>query len=101
MVKTQIQLPDGLYRDLKRLAAQKEWSLAETLRRAAEQFLARHASSTPASSRWTPPVSASAGWRGLTPEQLRELALDDMEGHVKPAPTREAAVAASRRSRRA
>ena len=48
MVKTQIRLPDGLYRDLKRLAAAQEWSLAETVQRAAEQFLARHRLPTPA-----------------------------------------------------
>jgi len=42
MVKTQIQLPDALYHDLKRVAAAKEWSLAETLRRGAEWVVATH-----------------------------------------------------------
>ncbi len=42
MVKTQIQLPDALYRDLKRVAAAQEWSLAETLRRGAEWIVATH-----------------------------------------------------------
>ncbi|MCX6937502.1 MAG: antitoxin [Verrucomicrobia bacterium] len=42
MVKTQIQLPDELYRELKRVAAAKEWSLAETLRRGAEWVVATH-----------------------------------------------------------
>jgi len=40
MVKTQIQFPDGLYKRLKCLAAEQEWSLAETLRRGAELLLA-------------------------------------------------------------
>lgn len=40
MIKTQIQLPDDLYRRVKRLAESQEWSLAETLRRAAELLLA-------------------------------------------------------------
>jgi len=40
MIKTQIQLPEELHRDLKRLAEAKEWSLAETLRRGAELLLA-------------------------------------------------------------
>lgn len=101
MVKTQIQLPDSLYRDLKRLAARKEWSLAETLRRAAEQFLARHSASVPASSTWTPPVSATAGWRGLTHEQVRERALDDAEDHHRPPRTAGAGAAGPRKSRRA
>ncbi len=39
MIRTQIQLPDELYRQLKRLAAAKEWTLAETLRRASEYLL--------------------------------------------------------------
>ncbi len=77
MVKTQIQLPDGLYRDLKRLAAAREWSLAETLRRAAEQFLARHRVVGPQTAPWKPPVSDLVGWRGLTHEQIHEAALDD------------------------
>ena len=42
MVKTQIQLPDALYHDLKRVAAAQEWSLAETLRRGAEWIVATH-----------------------------------------------------------
>jgi hypothetical protein len=40
MIKTQIQFPDDLYRRVKRLAESQEWSLAETLRRAAELLLA-------------------------------------------------------------
>lgn len=100
MVKTQIQLPDSLYRDLKRLAAQKEWSLAETLRRAAEQFLARHSACAPRTSAWKPPVSAKVGWRGLTHEQVHELALDDVEGHDAPARTGAVGTAGRRRSQR-
>ena len=79
MIKTQIQLPDALYRDLKRLAEAKEWSLAETLRRAAEQFLARHPSSSPSAAPWEPPTSVAVGWRGLSHEDVHERALDDME----------------------
>ncbi len=81
MVKTQIQLPDRLYRDLKRLAAAREWSLAETLRRAVEQFLARHRVVGPQTAPWKPPVSGLVGWRGLTHEQVHEAALDDVDQH--------------------
>ena len=82
MIKTQIQLPDALYRDIKRLAASREWSLAETMRRAAEQFLARHPVVTPPSSPWRPPVSDTVGWRGLSHEAVREAALDDLEART-------------------
>lgn len=79
MVKTQIQLPDTLYRDLKRLAATREWSLAETLRRAAEQLLARHPPAADVAAPWSPPVSDAVGWRGLGHEGVRAAALDDLE----------------------
>ena len=39
MIKTQIQLPDELYRAAKALAARKEWSLAEVVRRGLEGLL--------------------------------------------------------------
>lgn len=39
MIRTQIQLPDELYRNAKGLAARKEWSLAEVVRRGLEQIL--------------------------------------------------------------
>ena len=79
-MKTQVQLPDALYRDLKRLAAAKEWSLAETIRRAAEQFLARHpATAVPPSPPWHPPVSDAVGWRGLSHQEIRDAVLDDVE----------------------
>ena len=82
MIKTQIQLPDELYRALKRLAEAKEWSLAETLRRAAEQFLARYPAPAAAKSGWKPPVSAKVGWRGLTHREVHEAALDDLEARL-------------------
>lgn len=82
MIKTQIQLPDALYRDIKRLAASREWSLAETMRRAAEQFLARYPVVTPPLSPWRPPMSDTVGWRGLGLEAVREAALDDLEART-------------------
>ena len=39
MVRTQIQLPNDLYRRVKRLAKEKEWSLADVLRRGAEYMV--------------------------------------------------------------
>ncbi len=79
MVKIQIRLPNALYRDLKRLAAAREWSLAETLRRSAEQLLARHPQVRGAAAPWRPPVSDAVGWRKPSHEAVRAAALDDME----------------------
>lgn len=82
MIKTQIQIPEDLYKDLKGLARRKEWSLAETLRRAGENFLQQFAESEDAveTSGWTPPSPRKLGWRGLSPEQLKEAAMEDQEG---------------------
>ena len=79
MVRTQIQLPDSLYRDLKRLAAAREWSLAETLRRGAELLLVRHPFACEADTPWEPPVLEGMGWRGLSHREIHAAALRDME----------------------
>lgn len=36
MVRTQIQLPDPLYRQVRRVAEAQDWSVAEVIRRGAE-----------------------------------------------------------------
>ena len=79
MIRTQIQIPDDLYRDLKRLAAQKEWTLAETLRRAAEQFLDRYHCESTANEPWRMPEFRDLGWRGLDHDQVHAAAINDME----------------------
>ena len=84
VIKTQIQLPDDLYRSLKRVAAEKEWSLAETLRRGAEQLLQQFPEPPPGApprvpQTWLPPSSQTCGWRGLSAEQLKEALRQDVE----------------------
>jgi hypothetical protein len=80
MMKTQIQVPEELYREIKSFAKAREWSLAETFRRGAELLLEVY-DGDPHSPRepWMPPVSADVGWQGLSPEQLRDAALQDAE----------------------
>ena len=39
MTKTQIQVPEELFEELRAFAKQREWSLAETFRRGAELLL--------------------------------------------------------------
>jgi hypothetical protein len=78
MNKTQIQVPEKLFADLKDFARRREWSLAETFRRAAELLLETYAEGAPLASRgWQPPSSNRVGWKGLTHEQLREVAFAD------------------------
>ena len=61
MTRTQIQLPDELYRRAKAFAARKELSLAEMTRRGLELFLARYPDPENASDGWTLPVVRSGG----------------------------------------
>ena len=39
MIKTQVQLPDRLYYQAKAIAAQREWSFAEVVRRGLESMV--------------------------------------------------------------
>ena len=74
MVKTQIQLSDELYRELKRFAAEREWSLAETLRRAAEQLLRLYPKETAPLEEWSLPPAQKCGRFLLPQEQWTEIA---------------------------
>jgi predicted transcriptional regulator len=70
MTRTQIQLPDELYRKLKHLAELQETSLADVLRRAGERELAAHPEIESAPSRWEPPAPRALGIK-------REIAVQD------------------------
>lgn len=61
MIKTQVQLPDELYRAAKELAARKEWSLAEVIRRGLENILCHFPASTPEGSGWELPKPRKLG----------------------------------------
>ena len=77
MVRTQIQLPDELYAELKALAEDKEWSLAEALRRGAELLLRSYPRHRVARDAWKLPDAQRLGafaadvghWRGLANER--------------------------------
>lgn len=71
MVRTQVQLPDELYRAAKRLAAQQEITLAEVVRRGLEHML-RIYPLRPERTVWQLPAPRRLG-RFLTPvEEWRE-----------------------------
>lgn len=77
MIKTQIQLPETLYHDLKRLAANREWSLAEALRRAAEQFLSTFPKDPASPEMWQLPAGKHCGAFLTPPDQWTELAHEE------------------------
>ena len=80
MTKTQIQVPEELFRDLKAFAKKREWSLAETFRRGAELLLEVYPTETKSPTKdWSPPKSKEVGWKGLSAEELRDLAFADAD----------------------
>lgn len=60
MIRTQIQLPDPLYREVQRVAQQQDWSIAEVIRRGAE-----------AVARAYPPCKGTHGTRWQLPPPLK------------------------------
>jgi hypothetical protein len=82
MNKTQIQVPEELFRELRTFAKQREWSLAETFRRGAElllQVYPEHEQSAADAATWTPPTSSKVGWKGLSAAKLRDAAFADAD----------------------
>ncbi len=77
MVKTQIQLPDDLYRRVKAFAAQREWSLAETVRRSIEEMFDRYPAAIGPTTDWRPPRPRALGCRPLDDQALKRLAQED------------------------
>jgi hypothetical protein len=74
MVRTQVQLPDELYRDAKRLAEEQEITLAEVVRRGLEYMIRIYPPRDVPASTWQPPQPRHLG-RFLAPEdQWRDLA---------------------------
>ncbi|MEI7730629.1 MAG: antitoxin [Verrucomicrobiota bacterium] len=77
MVKTQIQLPDELYREVKRFAAKREWSMAETFRRGAERLISLYPQETDTEETWAFPPPGDCGPFLAPPERWTELAHED------------------------
>lgn len=59
MTRTQIQLPEPLFRQLKRIAGERDWSLAELVRRGMEDYVRTFPETT--EKRWTMPVLRGSG----------------------------------------
>jgi hypothetical protein len=68
MVKTQVQIPDALYREAKRLAAENEMSFAEVVRRGLEEIIRHHPPGRTRAEHWALPPSFDMG-EPLAPEE--------------------------------
>ncbi len=84
MIKTQIQLPDSLYHEAKRVSRERELSLAEVLRRGVEYITRVYPPLKAADSgAWQMPKAVRTNVRhGVTLEALRDLAAGDEEPAV-------------------
>lgn len=68
MVKTQVQIPDALFREAKRLAAENEMSFAEVVRRGLEEIIKHHPPGRTRAESWTLPRPFDLG-ATLAPEE--------------------------------
>ncbi len=73
MKRTQIQLPDALYAEVKRVAELSEWSISEVLRRGAE-YIVRCYPPLEEGKTWTLPEPLELGEFGASHAVWRELA---------------------------
>ena len=77
MIKTQVQLPDELYYKAKAIADQREWSLAEVVRRGLE-YMALTYPVRASSNQWVLPVLKRGDFRPNIDElDLKALAESD------------------------
>ncbi len=68
MVKTQVQIPDMLFREAKRLAAENEMSFAEVVRRGLEEIIRHHPPGRTQAESWVLPQAHDLG-SALVPEE--------------------------------
>ncbi|MEA3410607.1 MAG: antitoxin [Pseudomonadota bacterium] len=72
MIKTQVQLPDELYREAKRVAREREMSLAEVMRRGVEYMIHVYPP-LQSTKEWSPPNPRHLGNFLTSPDDWREL----------------------------
>ena len=70
--RTQIQLPDALYEEVKRVAREREMSLAEVVRLGLE-YITRAYPAVGSERSWTPPPASNLGAFKASPEDWRLL----------------------------
>ena len=81
MKRTQVQIPDPLYIEVKRVANLQDWSVSEVFRRAAEQMVAQF----PPNKRqgaWALPEPREMGAPLIPPDGWRELLAEDEAGRA-------------------
>ena len=70
MIRTNVQFPEPLYRRLKQIAEQQDWSLSEVMRKAAEHFVERFPSRNETADNWQFPTLDCGGDFLLDPAKV-------------------------------
>ena len=91
MVRTQIQLPDEMYRRLKAYADERETTFVEAVRRSIDYMLSVHPNPAPARTKWKIPKVRSMGrvllpeseWRAAANERPLEDIFPELRKHEK------------------
>lgn len=84
MIKTQIQLPDELYHTAKAIAEQREWSLAEVLRRGVEHMAVLYPPRR-SDQEWKLPALDAERFRpGFDELDFKALAVEDELHEIEP-----------------
>lgn len=76
MIKTQVQLPDRLYQEAKRVAREREMSFAEVMRRGLEYIVKVYPPISSHPQEWTPPQPRSLGRFQVPDQDWRDVAND-------------------------
>jgi len=71
MTRTQIQLPEPLFRRLKKIAADRDWSLAELIRRGMENYAHTCPEAGLAQRPWSMPILRGSGGHRVDPASLQ------------------------------
>ncbi len=79
MKRTQVQVPDPLYQEVKRVANLQDWSVSEVFRRAAEQMVAQFPPNKQRGA-WALPESREMGMPLIASDRWRDLVADDEAG---------------------
>ena len=80
MIRTQIQLPDPLYREVQRIAKAQDWSLAEVIRRGTEAIVRAYPAIKPrAGSQWQFPAPITSEVLSEDAAIMHEMALSDSD----------------------
>ncbi len=79
MIKTQVQIPEDVYREVKNIIKRKEMSFAEAVRRGLEQFLLIYRHVPEAETEWKLPLLKAGIFNPNFKEEDYKKIIDDEE----------------------